>query len=41
LLDSLPSERRDEARVRGLVRALHEEGLVHYDADHDEVALPT
>jgi A/G-specific adenine glycosylase len=40
LLDSLPSERRDETRVRSLVRALHEEGLVQYDADRDEVALP-
>jgi A/G-specific adenine glycosylase len=40
LLDALPPERRDEMRVRGLVRALHEEGLVHYDADADEVELP-
>ncbi len=41
LLTSLPEAGRDEARVRGLVRALHNEGLVAYDEAADTVALPT
>jgi A/G-specific adenine glycosylase len=40
LLDALPYPDRDEDRVRGLVRALHEEGLVEYDPGADEVELP-
>jgi A/G-specific adenine glycosylase len=40
LLDALPYPNRDEERVRGLVRALHEEGMVRYDLSADEVALP-
>lgn len=40
LLDALPYPDRDEARVRGLVHALHEEGMVAYDAGTDEVQLP-
>lgn len=40
LLAALPYSNRDEGRVRGLVRALHEEGLVEYDADGDTVCLP-
>lgn len=40
LLEMLPYPGRDEQRVRGLVRALHEEGLVDYDAGADSVALP-
>jgi A/G-specific adenine glycosylase len=40
LLEGLPIANRDEQRVRGLVRALHEEGLVHYDAAPDRVQLP-
>jgi A/G-specific adenine glycosylase len=41
LLDALPYPDRDEGRVRGLVRALHEEGMVDYDADADAVSLPS
>jgi hypothetical protein len=41
LLEALPYPERDEGRVRGLVRALHEEGMVEYDLEADEVALPT
>jgi adenine-specific DNA glycosylase len=41
LLDALPYPTRDEQRIRGLVHALHEEGLVQYDAGDDQVALPT
>jgi hypothetical protein len=41
LLDALPYPDRDERRVRGLVRALHEEGMVEYDADADAVSLPS
>lgn len=40
LLDALPYPNREEQRVRGLVRALHEEGLVEYDAGADSVSLP-
>jgi A/G-specific adenine glycosylase len=40
LLESLPYPNKDEGRVRGLVRALHEEGMVHYDEGQDVVALP-
>ncbi|HZS93503.1 MAG TPA: A/G-specific adenine glycosylase [Chloroflexota bacterium] len=40
LVDVLPEQNRDETRVRGLVRALHEEGLVTYDIDSDSVRLP-
>ena len=40
LLDALPYPDRDEQRVRGLVRALHEEGMVAYDATAEVVALP-
>lgn len=40
LLDVLPNPNRDEQRVRGLVRTLHEEGMVRYDADRDDVSLP-
>jgi A/G-specific adenine glycosylase len=41
LLDALPHRNRDEGRVRGLVRALHEEGMVEYRVDTDEVSLPS
>lgn len=41
LLEALPYPDRDELRVRGLVRTLHEEGMVHYDAQGDEVSLPS
>ncbi|MBV9282135.1 MAG: A/G-specific adenine glycosylase [Chloroflexi bacterium] len=40
LLQALPYPNRDENRVRGLVRALHEEGMVEYDVDVDRVSLP-
>jgi A/G-specific adenine glycosylase len=40
LLTVLTYEGKEEERVRGLVRILHEEGLVAYDACHDEVSLP-
>jgi A/G-specific adenine glycosylase len=40
LMEALPYPNRDEARVRGLVLALHEEGMVEYDAGRDEVGLP-
>ncbi len=40
LLDALPYPNRDEDRVRGLVRVLHEEGMVAYDVGLDEVELP-
>jgi A/G-specific adenine glycosylase len=40
LLQDLPRANRDEQRVRELVSALHEEGLVHYDAATDRVQLP-
>jgi A/G-specific adenine glycosylase len=41
LLEALPYPNRDEQRVRGLVWALHEEGMVEYDADGDQVRLPS
>jgi len=41
LLEALPYPNRDEERVRGLVLALHEEGMVEYDVGRDEVALPS
>jgi A/G-specific adenine glycosylase len=40
LLETLPSENREEGRVRELVRVLHEEGMVSYDAEQDVVSLP-
>lgn len=40
LLDALTYPNRDEERVRGLVRSLHEEGMVTYDAAEDAVDLP-
>lgn len=40
LLDALPDQGRDDDRVRGLVRVLHEECMVTYDADEDAVDLP-
>jgi adenine-specific DNA glycosylase len=40
LLDALPYPNRDEDRVRSLVRAMHEEGMVAYDAQGDAVSLP-
>jgi A/G-specific adenine glycosylase len=40
LLEALPYPERDEQRVRSLVHALHEEGMVQYDASEDRVALP-
>jgi hypothetical protein len=40
LLGALPDQGRDEDRVRGLVRVLHEEGMVTYDVGEDAVELP-
>jgi A/G-specific adenine glycosylase len=40
LLEALPYVNRDEERVRKLVLALHEEGLVAYDMHEDAVDLP-
>lgn len=40
LLDALPYPNRDDERVRGLVRTLHEEGMVSYNVKDDNVALP-
>jgi A/G-specific adenine glycosylase len=40
LLEALPYPDRDEDRVRRLVHALHEEGMVAYDVDGDVVELP-
>lgn len=40
LLEALPYPDLEEERVRGLVRVLHEEGMVAYDADADSVSLP-
>jgi A/G-specific adenine glycosylase len=40
LIAALPEPGRDETRVRGLLRALHEEGMVEYDAEGDTAALP-
>jgi hypothetical protein len=41
LLEALPYPNRDEARVRALVRMLHEEGMVEYDTNTDEIRLPS
>lgn len=41
LVDALPYPNRDEERIRHLVSALHDEGMVTYDPDGDTVALPT
>ncbi len=41
LLEALPYPNRDEERVRGLVLALHEEGMVEYDIGRDEVGIPS
>jgi A/G-specific adenine glycosylase len=41
LLEALPYPNRDEERVRGLVLALREEGMVTYDAEGDAVELPS
>lgn len=41
LLGALSYPNRDEQRVRELVRALHEEGMVSYDPGEDAVELPT
>lgn len=40
LLAALPYPDREEERVRSLVRALHEEGMVAYDIESDTVSLP-
>ena len=40
LLDALPYPDRDDDRVRGLVHALHEEGMVSYDVGEDVIELP-
>jgi A/G-specific adenine glycosylase len=40
LLEALPYANRDDERVRGLVQALHEEGMVSYDLIDDIVGLP-
>jgi len=40
LLSELPYPEKNEQRVRGLVLALHEEGLVEYDRGQDSVSLP-
>lgn len=40
LLEALPYPDVEEGRVRGLVRVLHEEGMIEYDADADSVSLP-
>ena len=39
LLEALPYPNRDDERVRGLVLALHEEGMVSYNVAEDNVAL--
>ncbi len=39
LLEALPYPNRDDERVRGLVRTLHEEGMVSYNVTEDDVAL--
>jgi hypothetical protein len=41
LLGALPDQGRDDDRVRVLVRVLHEEGMVSYDAEEDALELPT
>ena len=40
LLEALPYPNRDEERVQKLVLALHEEGMVDYRLESNEVALP-
>lgn len=40
LLNALPYPDREESRIRSLVRALHEEGMVDYNATEDSVDLP-
>lgn len=40
LFYALPNDGRDEQRVRSLVRALHEEGMIQYDLDADAARLP-
>lgn len=40
LLQELPQDHQDRDRIRGLVRVLHEEGMVRYDPEADEVRLP-
>jgi A/G-specific adenine glycosylase len=40
LLEELPYPDRDEQRVRGLVLALHEEGMVEYNVEREDVRLP-
>ncbi|MGH2443388.1 MAG: A/G-specific adenine glycosylase [Chloroflexota bacterium] len=40
LLEELPYPNRDEHRVRGLIQALQEEGMVSYNAGEDSVGLP-
>ncbi len=40
LLEALPYPDREEERVRSLVRVLHEEGMIEYDAEADSVSLP-
>lgn len=39
LLEALPYPHKDDERVRGLVRTLHEEGLVSYNVTDDNVSL--
>jgi A/G-specific adenine glycosylase len=39
LVDGLPYPNRDEQRIGGLVRVLHEEGLLKYDSETDSVSL--
>jgi hypothetical protein len=41
LLQALPYPDRDEQRVHSLVRALHEEGMVYYEAGEDVLDLPS
>jgi len=41
LLAALPEAGRDEARIRSLVRSLHEEGLAEFAEGTDTVTLPT
>jgi hypothetical protein len=41
LMEALPYPNREANRVRELVLALHEEGMVRYDTSGDSVELPT
>lgn len=41
LFERLPYAARDDSRIRSLVLALHEEGLVDYDSQEDTVSLPS